>query len=98
MPLTNFIMKKKKLVPNELISYDKYFKEEDLSKDSELGLAWISGNCSLIYSDLTSLERMIIMYYYDKNYSDNTIGKRLGYHKNTVYLKRRAAIKKIRRP
>lgn len=91
-------MKKKKQKPNELIVYDKYFYQEDLSKDNDLGLAWINGCCSDMYSDLTSLERMIIVYYYDRNFSDNNIGKRLGYHKNTVYLKRRAAIKKIRRP
>lgn len=90
--------KKKNLKPNELITHDKYFYQEDLSKDKDLGLAWINGYCSDIYSDLTSLERMILVYYYDRKYSDNNIGKLLGYHKNTVYIKRRSAIKKIRRP
>ena len=87
---TNSFMKKTNNVPNELIYYDKYFNhitKISKSSDFDLGLLWINGECSDTFKDLTRLERMLLSLHY-RGYTDREIGKELGYHKNTVYIKR----------
>lgn len=71
---------------------DNYY--EDLTGIPNM--SWIQGqNCSDIFSDLSPLERKILVKYYLEEWKDGQIADALGMHINTVNQKRRSAAKTI---
>ena len=80
----------------ELITENRY---EDTMYEDSTGLpdlTWISGkNCSEIFTDLTALDRKILVKYYLENWNDRQIAAAYGIHINTVNQKRRYSISKI---
>lgn len=69
---------------------------EDTFYEDSMGmpdLSWISGkNCSEVFSDLTPLERKILVKYYLEEWNDRQIAEAFNIHINTVNQKRRAAV------
>lgn len=64
----------------------------------ELSSNWIHGStCSDIFFDLTPFERLILKLRYIDFITDIEIGKRTGYHRNWISIRRRRAIEKIKR-
>lgn len=58
--------------------------------------SWILGqNCSELFSDLTPLDRKILIKYYLEEWKDKQIAKYFSMHINTVNQRRRSAAKKI---
>ena len=57
---------------------------------------WINGQgCSDIFSDLTSIQRKILIKYYLEDWNDKQIAEHTGLHINTVNQKRRVATELI---
>lgn len=57
---------------------------------------WVHGNsCSDIFSNLTPLDRKILIKYYLEEWKDKQIADEFGMHINTVNQRRRSAAKKI---
>lgn len=80
------------------------FIEDDLidrAYENNVGIpdsSWINGtNCSDTFSDLTPIERKILIKYYLEDYNDRQIGEALGLHINTINQKRRQAVSKLAR-
>lgn len=58
--------------------------------------SWMAGeNCSDIFSELTPLDRKILVKYYLEEWKDKQIADHFGMHINTVNQRRRSAAKKI---
>lgn len=72
---------------------------DDALYEDVLGIpdyTWISGtNCSDIFSNLSNLDRKIVVKYYLESYTDKQIAKEFSVHMNTINQKRKAAVKKI---
>lgn len=68
---------------------------EDSYHEDSMGLpdyTWINGQgCSDIFSDLTSIQRKILIKYYLEDWNDKQIAQHTGLHINTVNQKRRVA-------
>lgn len=61
-------------------------------------MSWIQGHsCSDIFSDISSLDRKILVKYYLEEWKDGQIADSLGMHINTVNQKRRRAARNIAR-
>lgn len=61
-------------------------------------MSWIQGHsCSDIFSDISPLERKILVKYYLEEWKDGQIADSLGMHINTVNQKRRRAARNIAR-
>lgn len=59
-------------------------------------MSWIQGHsCSDIFSDISSLDRKILVKYYLEEWKDGQIADSLGMHINTVNQKRRKAARNI---
>lgn len=71
-------------------------KEYNRIKESEdLNLLWINGACHPLFSYLKPFERSILKLHYVDKLSDGEIGALIGYHKNTIFKKRQAIVKKL---
>jgi RNA polymerase sigma factor (sigma-70 family) len=65
-----------------------------IEDDCDLNYSWIRGiTCSELFRELTPIQRLIIKYYYGDGLTDKEIGERLGYVRETVCLKRLAAVR-----
>lgn len=61
-----------------------------------LDLFWVNGRCGALFQDLTVFERTIIRDRYHLKLTDGDIAEKYGYHINSIWLKRQAAIKKLK--
>ena len=62
----------------------------------ELSNSWIYGlTCGDPFEDLLPLERLILKLYYLDNMTETEIANKLGFHRNSIWLKRRAAVEKV---
>ena len=72
---------------------------EDNYYENTIGIpntAWMQGeNCSEAFSNLTPLDRKILVKYYLEEWKDKQIADHFGMHINTVNQRRRSAAKKI---
>lgn len=71
---------------------------EDRYNENSLGLpsaSWLTGDCSNAFSNLSVLDRKIIVKYYLEEWKDKQIADFFGMHINTVNQRRRQAAKKI---
>lgn len=68
------------------------------SDTEELSNSWIYGlTCSDVFEDLSPLERLILKLYYMENMPEVKIARKLGFHRNSIWIKRKAAIEKVMR-
>lgn len=68
------------------LRHDLYFQNE---RDS-LGLNWIAGKtCDFPFDQLSRFERTILSLHDDKKYTYEQIGSQLGYHRDTIWTKRK---------
>lgn len=80
---------------------DQFIEDNLLDKtyENNIGIpdsTWIDGsNCSDTFSELSNLERKVLIKYYLEDYNDRQIGEALGLHINTVNQKRRQAVSKL---
>lgn len=81
---------------NHLISFNDY---EDKIYENAMGIpdiSWVSGtNCSHIFSELSTLERKILVKYYLEYWNDRQISEAFGININTINQKRRSAVNTI---
>lgn len=71
---------------------DLYFERE---KD-EVGINWITGRtASYPFDQLSTFERTILSLHDDKDYTYEEIGARMGYHRDTIWKKRKDIKKKL---
>lgn len=91
-PLTDIHDERKDIEPKEWW-FDRFYAA-DIERD-ELGLFWINGRCSELFSSLTTFERLILRdrYFYKK--TDGEFAKEYGYHINTIFKNRHLAIQKL---
>lgn len=72
---------------------------EDSYHEDEMGLpdyTWVNGQCcSDMFSELTSIQRKILIKYYLEDWNDRQISEHTGLHINTVNQKRRGATELI---
>lgn len=93
-------------IPYNIIDYQEYQQTNIVSLDSIiddlyerheiLDLNWINGKeCGYFCSNLTALERKILLEYYLNNHGDKYIGELFSMHMSTINYMRHAAIKKV---
>jgi DNA-directed RNA polymerase specialized sigma24 family protein len=71
---------------------DNYYEDNTGIPD----LSWISGqNCSDMFSELSIIDRKILIKYYLEEWNDRQISEEFGIHINTVNQKRRLAVQKV---
>lgn len=71
---------------------DKYLDEESDLPDYK----WINGTeCSYIFKDLSTIQRIIIIKYYLEDWNDRQIAEFTGLHINTINQKRRLAVEHL---
>ncbi|UOE58205.1 sigma factor-like helix-turn-helix DNA-binding protein [Cytobacillus oceanisediminis] len=71
---------------------DLYFERESL----ELGLNWILGKTATFpFSILTPFERTLLSLYDEKGYTYEEVGERMGYHRDTIWNKRKQIKQKL---
>jgi RNA polymerase sigma factor (sigma-70 family) len=76
------------------IDLDDRFPSNDVE---ELSNNWIYGlTCSEAFETLTPFERLILKMFYLDKISDTSIGNKVGYHRNSIRTKRKAAVEKVR--
>lgn len=72
---------------------DLYFEKEK----NELGLNWILGKtANFPFNQLTNFERTLISLYDHKGMTYEEVGARMGYHRDTIWNKRKQIKKKLK--
>lgn len=84
---------------NSEIALDENWLRTDLYFENErdaLGLNWITGRtCDYPFDQLTRFERTILSLHDDKKYTYEQIGTQLGYHRDTIWKKRKQIKSKL---
>lgn len=77
---------------DELLKPDLYFKNEK----EKLGFNWILGKTATFpFDQLTMFERTILSMYDDKNMTYEEVGTHMGYHRDTIWSKRKGIKNKL---
>lgn len=84
----------KELEPQEAW-LDRFYASE-LDND-RLGIFWINGRCGSLFQELTPFERTVLRDRYFLKKTDGQIAEEYGYHINTIYKRRHAAIEKLKK-
>jgi hypothetical protein len=67
------------------------------NEKDDLDNSWIYGlTCSEAFSELTPFERLILKMSYIDKVSDGEIARKSGYHRNSIWLRRRSIVNKVR--